>query len=91
VLDPAQAAGGKAMFMACAACHGKGLISAGGPAPDLRESAIALDKEAFRAVVMDGVLIDKGMPRIGYFDAAKVEMIRQYVRQGQRAAVAAKK
>jgi quinohemoprotein ethanol dehydrogenase len=91
VLDPAQAAGGKAMFLACAACHGKQLVSAGAPGPDLRESAIALDKEAFRAVVMDGVLMDKGMPRIPYFDAAKVEMIRQYVRQGQRAAVAAKK
>ena len=90
-IDPAQAAGGKAMFMACAACHGKGLVSAGAPGPDLRESAIALDREAFRAVVMDGLLIEKGMPKIGYFDAAKVEMIRQYVRQGQRAALAAKK
>ena len=87
LLDPAQAAGGKAMFLACAACHGKQLVSAGAPGPDLRESTIALDKEAFRAVVMDGLLMDKGMPKIGYFDAAKVEMIRQYVRQGQRAAV----
>jgi quinohemoprotein ethanol dehydrogenase len=86
VLDPAQAAAGRAMFLACAACHGKELKSAGAPAPDLRESAIALDKEAFRAVVMDGLLMDKGMPKIGYFDAAKVEMIRQYVRAGQRAA-----
>ncbi len=91
VLDPAQAAGGRAMFLACAACHGKGLVSAGAPGPDLRESAIALDKEAFRAVVMDGILKDKGMPGIPYFDAPKVEMIRQYIRQGQRAAVAARK
>ncbi len=91
VLDPAMAAGGKAMFLACAACHGKGLVSAGAPGPDLRESAIALDKEAFRAVVMDGVLIQKGMPKIPYFNAAQVEMLRQYVRQGQRAVVAARK
>jgi quinohemoprotein ethanol dehydrogenase len=91
VIDPAMAAGGKAMFLACAACHGKGLVSAGGPAPDLRESAIPLDKEAFRAVVMDGLLIDRGMPKISYFDAPKIEMIRQYIRQGQRAAIAAQK
>jgi quinohemoprotein ethanol dehydrogenase len=91
VLDPAMAAGGKAMWLACAACHGKGLVSAGAPGPDLRESAIALDKEAFRAVVMDGTLIEKGMPKIPYFNAAQVEMLRQYIRQGQRATVAARK
>jgi quinohemoprotein ethanol dehydrogenase len=88
-LDPAMIAGGKAMFMACAACHGKGVVSAGGPAPDLRESPIPLDRDAFYSVVHDGALIEHGMPRFTFFDRAKIEAIRQYIRSEARKVAAA--
>lgn len=89
-LDPMQVAMGKAMFIACGACHGKGAVAAGGPAPDLRESPIPLDPEAFQTVVHDGALIAKGMPRFTFFQKPQIEAIRQYVRAQTRAALAAK-
>jgi len=90
VLDPAKVAMGKAMFMACGACHGKGLVSAGGPAPDLRESPIPLDAEAFYAVVHDGASIAKGMPGFAFFGKGQIEAIRHYVRSKQREAAGGK-
>ena len=88
VLDATQIAMGKAMFMACAACHGRNLIGAGGPAPDLRESPIPLSPDAFWSVVHDGSLIERGMPRFGMFDKPQIEALRQYVRARARADLA---
>ncbi|MDE2302313.1 MAG: PQQ-dependent dehydrogenase, methanol/ethanol family [Sphingomonadales bacterium] len=83
-LDPKAAATGKAMFMACAACHGLNLVNAGGPGPDLRESPIPLDPDAFYALVHDGLRMDKGMPGFGIFGRPQIEAIRQYIRAVQR-------
>jgi quinohemoprotein ethanol dehydrogenase len=85
VLDPQQVAMGQAMFMACAACHGRQAVGAGGPAPDLRESAIPLSSEAFWTVVHDGTLIERGMPPVAMFGKPQVEAIRQYIRARSRA------
>jgi quinohemoprotein ethanol dehydrogenase len=85
VLDPRQIAMGKAMYMACAACHGRNMVGAGGPAPDLRESSVPLSPEGFWSVVHDGVLIESGMPRFGIFGKPQVEALRQYIRAGARA------
>ena len=81
-LDPKAVQGGKRLFMACAACHGRNLVSAGGPAPDLRESSIPVDKEGFWSVVHDGELIRRGMPRFDNFTPSQVEDLRQYIRFG---------
>ena len=89
VLDPRQIAVGKAMIMACAACHGRNMVGAGGPAPDLRESNIPLDPEAFWSVVHDGSLIARGMPRFGIFGKPEIDAIRQYIRARARAELAA--
>jgi quinohemoprotein ethanol dehydrogenase len=86
-LDPAQIAMGKAIFLACAACHGRQAVGAGGPAPDLRESAVPLHAEAFWTVVHDGALIQHGMPSVSMFTKPQVEAIRQYVRSRARAAL----
>jgi quinohemoprotein ethanol dehydrogenase len=83
-LDPRHVAIGKAMYMACAACHGRNLVAAGAPGPDLRESAIPLSPDAFASVVQGGALIQQGMPRFAMFDKAQVEALRQYVRAGAR-------
>ena len=54
-------AGGSLYTRYCAICHGVGAIS-GGALPDVRHSAMIGSAEAFRSVVIDGALIDKGMP-----------------------------
>ncbi len=87
-LDPQQIAAGKAMYMACAACHGRNVIAAGGPAPELRESPIPLKFETFWSVVHDGSLIERGMPRFGMFGKPEIEALRQYIRSRARAALA---
>ena len=88
VLDRDTVALGKALSLSCAACHGRNLVSAGGPAPDLRESPIPLDAAAFRSVVHDGALMERGMPRFDSFTTKQMEGLRQYVRA--RAALAGK-
>jgi quinohemoprotein ethanol dehydrogenase len=87
-IDLKQAAMGKAMSIACAACHGRNLIGAGGPAPDLRESAVPLNADAFYTVVHDGALIQHGMPPFAIFGKPQIEALRQYVRATTRADMA---
>jgi quinohemoprotein ethanol dehydrogenase len=72
------------MFIACAACHGRNGVATGGPAPDLRESALPLNPAAFWTVVHDGALIERGMPAFGMFEKPQIEAIRQYVRARSR-------
>lgn len=90
VLDPKTVALRKAVSLSCAACHGRNLVSAGGPAPDLSESPIPLDAAAFRSVVRDGALIERRMPRFDSFTTKQMEGLRQYIRSRARAALAGK-
>ena len=90
-LDPADVAAGHALYMACAACHGRDVVAAGGPAPDLRESQIALDTDSFWSVVHDGALIQNGMPRFDKLTRKQVMQIYAYVRAGAREAIEAQK
>jgi quinohemoprotein ethanol dehydrogenase len=87
-IDPADVAAGGQMFIACAACHGRNLVATGGPAPDLRESAIALDLQAFTAVVHDGALLQKGMPQFAMFTPDQIRQLHAYIRAGAREALA---
>jgi quinohemoprotein ethanol dehydrogenase len=87
-IKPADVAMGHAMSMACATCHGKELVGAGGPAPDLRESALALNFDTFWTVVHDGALMSKGMPKFS-FSREQVQALHAYIRQGAREALAA--
>jgi quinohemoprotein ethanol dehydrogenase len=87
-IDLKQAAIGRSMSIACAACHGRNLIGAGGPAPDLRESAVPLNPDAFYTVVHDGALIQHGMPPFAIFGKPQIEALRQYVRATTRADMA---
>lgn len=83
-LDPKAIAMGRNLWIACAACHGKAAVATGGPAPDLRESPIPLDADAFYTVLHDGALIEKGMPRFGLFGKPVIEGLRQFVRAQSR-------
>jgi PQQ-dependent dehydrogenase (methanol/ethanol family) len=72
---PRQLAEGEAQYFAfCTICHN-------GPVnPDLLRSSVAANPEAWRSVVFDGALADRGM--IGFkpwLDARQVEAVRAYV------------
>jgi quinohemoprotein ethanol dehydrogenase len=63
----------------CLACHGADAVS-GGPVPDLRYSPTISSADAFRAVVLDGVLKERGMVSFrADFTAEQVEAIRAFV------------
>jgi quinohemoprotein ethanol dehydrogenase len=85
-IDPAKAEAGETLFLACALCHGRDVISAGSPGPDLRESPLAMDPAAFRQIVRQGTLIERGMPRYDALRDRQVDQLYHYVRQEARRA-----
>jgi quinohemoprotein ethanol dehydrogenase len=86
-LDPADVAAGKQLYMNCILCHGRELTGAGAPAPDLRESRIALDRNALWNVVHDGGLMNQGMPRFETMTRRQVGQLYAYIRAGARKAL----
>jgi quinohemoprotein ethanol dehydrogenase len=89
--NPADVAAGHAMFIACAPCHGRDLVSTGAPGPDLRESRIALDPQALWTIVHDGGLMEKGMPRFAMLTHEQVMQIYSYIIATAREALTAAK
>jgi quinohemoprotein ethanol dehydrogenase len=84
VVDPKKAAVGAGIYgITCVICHGGGM-SAGGAAPDLRKSSIPLDAAAFRSVVHDGALMQRGMGRFANLSDEELEGLRHYIRQRAR-------
>lgn len=73
----------------CSPCHGQNLNSAGGPAPDLRESATAIYEESLWTLLQGGELLPRGMPRFEQLGREQVRQIHAYIRSGAREALAA--
>jgi quinohemoprotein ethanol dehydrogenase len=71
----------------CHNCHGWSAI-AGGTAPDLRASPIALQIESFRALLMQG-RGPQGMPKYDDLNDAEVRSLYAYIRQRARDDLAA--
>ena len=89
-IDTQAATQGSALFNSnCQLCHGFGAI-AGGVAPDLRASMLALNQDAFRTVVKDGLLESRGMPRFAEIDDEDLRRIYWYIRERARADLEAK-
>ncbi|MEN2791332.1 PQQ-dependent dehydrogenase, methanol/ethanol family [Sphingomonas oligophenolica] len=87
-IDTATAARGATDFAdRCASCHG-GAARSGGAAPDLPRSSIPMDADAFKAVLHDGVLTSRGMPRFAELSDAELEALRLYIRQRARELIA---
>jgi quinohemoprotein ethanol dehydrogenase len=86
-LHAADIKSGWTLYTRCAPCHGLNLLSSGSPAPDLRESQIALNPEAVWSVVHDGALLQQGMPRFDELTRSDVRQIYAYIRAGARAAL----
>jgi len=86
-IDPVNATRGQALFgMNCASCHGGGAQSLGIGAPDLRESQVARDFDAFRTVVHEGALATVGMPKFDELSDDELRQIQMYIWQVSRAA-----
>ncbi|MDG2004133.1 MAG: c-type cytochrome, partial [Novosphingobium sp.] len=85
VLATVDIAAGDALYhTGCHPCHGGGLESSGAPGPDLRESPLAMDKDAIWSVLHDGSLLAKGMPQFGYLSRKQSDQIYTYIRAGAR-------
>lgn len=90
-LDETAIAKGLALSIYCAACHGPNFQAAGSPAPDLRESQLALSEDALWSVVHDGTLMRAGMPRFEMLTRDQVHALYSYVRATAREALGTRK
>jgi quinohemoprotein ethanol dehydrogenase len=86
-LELADVEAGKQLYMNCILCHGRELVGAGAPAPDLRESRVALDPNALWKVVHEGALMNQGMPRFETLTRAQVDQLYTYIRSSARKAL----
>ena len=88
-LDPVRVEQGESLYgRTCYICHGGGpaISNGGGTAPDLRESAIALNRTAFENLLRGGSSLSKGMPLFDDLTEDQVENIYQAIRSDARAA-----
>jgi quinohemoprotein ethanol dehydrogenase len=88
-LDPARVEQGKSLYGAtCYLCHGggTGISAGGGTAPDLRESAVALNRISLEMFLRSGSVVSRGMPLFDDLTADQVENIYQAIRSEARAA-----
>lgn len=69
---------GSIEFARCMTCHGPGAV-AGGAAPDLRASPIALQAASFKAIVHGGGLESVGMPKYDELTDAQLDQLRQFI------------
>ncbi len=84
-LDAGEVTRGRAVFTGnCALCHGLDAVSAGAPAPDLRESSLAVSRQALWQVLHEGVLLQRGMPRFEELTEAQVAQLHAYIRSVAR-------
>lgn len=73
------AAGATSFAKYCAGCHGFGAVS-GQVTPDLRRSGAIQDGRAFRSILLDGLLIQNGMPSFaGVLDDERAENLRAFL------------
>ncbi|HEX7856620.1 MAG TPA: PQQ-dependent dehydrogenase, methanol/ethanol family [Sphingobium sp.] len=86
-LDETQVQMGKGMSVMCGACHGMHFIGAGSPAPDLRESQIALSEDGLWSVLHEGALEQRGMPAFPQLTREQVHALYSYLRAKSREAL----
>ena len=64
-------------------CHGSGAVS-GGYAPDLRASPIPLSEQTFKDVVVNGALLQNGMPKFDQITDQQLTSLRHFIRHKAR-------
>jgi quinohemoprotein ethanol dehydrogenase len=81
-LDEALVKDGIQQWSRCQTCHGPGAV-AGGTAPDLRASAMALNAAQFSLFVRTGNEA-KGMPKFTELGDHELDALRHYIRDRAR-------
>ncbi|MDE2595655.1 MAG: PQQ-dependent dehydrogenase, methanol/ethanol family [Sphingomonadales bacterium] len=87
VLDEKMVTNGRMLSIMCIACHGIGFRGAGSPAPDLRESQVALSEDALWTVLHDGALAPRGMPVFPSLTRSQVRNLQAAIRASAREAL----
>ncbi|MEQ7762540.1 PQQ-dependent dehydrogenase, methanol/ethanol family [Xanthomonas hortorum] len=86
-IDEQSASRGERFYnRTCAWCHGPGGHGAGAVSPDLRESSAAHDYDALRTILIDGVLVSRGMPQFNEISDREVRDLQMHIRSFSRAA-----
>lgn len=70
----------------CIWCHGPGGVGAGALSPDLRESMAGHQYEALKAILVEGALVSRGMPKFNELSDEEVRDIQMHIRKFSRAA-----
>lgn len=85
-IDEAAVTRGAGLYGAknCIICHGAALRSPGSPAPDLRESGVALDPVGFTEFLRSGALSPAGMPAFPEITDGEARDLYMYIRSGAR-------
>ena len=90
MLDASKVNAGNLLYdQICSGCHG-GDATANGGAPDVRGSALALDRSAFKTLLQQAPLLNHGMPQFDDFTDADIEGLYQYIRFSARKGLATK-
>jgi quinohemoprotein ethanol dehydrogenase len=84
-IDESAAARGAGVYANCIICHGFGAVSAGSPTPDLRESALAFNREALAKLLRSATLSRNGMPQFSDLTDDQVDDLYMYIRARARA------
>lgn len=89
VVDIEKAEAGSKLYGTawCSFCHGPQLENTGSFAPDLRESALAMNWKAFHSVLRDGLLAQRGMPKYDDLSDDEQYSLFMYIRQRAREAM----
>ena len=83
-LDASKVKAGNLLYdQICSGCHGADATANGG-APDVRGSALALDRSAFTTLLQRAPLLNQGMPQFDDFSDADIEALYQYIRFSAR-------
>jgi quinohemoprotein ethanol dehydrogenase len=80
IVDEELAAKGAAIYGKCSSCHGDNMFG-GGMAPDLRASAISLQKTSFAAVVKEGIFTERGMPKFPDITDEQLDELMHFIRK----------
>jgi len=86
VIDEADVTAGRNLSVACMSCHGAGFKGGGAPAPDLRESEIALRLDTFTQMLRTGRM-EKGMPQYQWLSEDQIRQLHAYIRARAREAL----
>ena len=88
-LDASRVKAGSLLYdQVCSGCHGATAVANGG-APDVRASALALDRTVLKTLLQKAPLLGQGMPQFDDFTDAEIDSLFEYIRSRARESLSA--